>query len=80
MSFKVIAPLAAHVAISCFSINLEIKQGSLIAVVGTVGSGKSSLLSAILGEMNNVQGVVKVKVYPIGKEKPHPVFIVESTR
>ena len=32
-------------------INLEIEQGQLIAVIGAVGSGKSSLLQAILGEM-----------------------------
>jgi ABC-type lipoprotein export system ATPase subunit len=30
-----------------FSISIEIPDGSLVAVVGTVGSGKSSLLSAI---------------------------------
>lgn len=33
------------------NINLTIKKGSLVAIVGQVGSGKSSLLSAILGEM-----------------------------
>lgn len=33
------------------NINIEIKQGELIAVVGEVGCGKSSLLSGILGEM-----------------------------
>ena len=32
-------------------IELQIKKKSLVAVVGTVGSGKSSLMSAILGEM-----------------------------
>eukprot|EP00301_Raphidiophrys_heterophryoidea_P005475 c12292_g1_i1.p1 GENE.c12292_g1_i1~~c12292_g1_i1.p1 ORF type:complete len:1600 (+),score=427.88 c12292_g1_i1:315-4802(+) len=33
---------------------LEIKRGSLVAVVGATGSGKSSLLNAILGEMPRV--------------------------
>uniref|UniRef100_A0A8C0ED97 ABC-type glutathione-S-conjugate transporter n=1 Tax=Bubo bubo TaxID=30461 RepID=A0A8C0ED97_BUBBB len=33
------------------SINLMVPQGSLLAVVGQVGAGKSSLLSALLGEL-----------------------------
>ncbi|KAI7803545.1 putative multidrug resistance-associated protein 1-like [Triplophysa rosa] len=32
-------------------INVKVQHGSLVAVVGHVGSGKSSLLSAMLGEM-----------------------------
>ncbi|XP_069125383.1 multidrug resistance-associated protein 1-like [Argopecten irradians] len=42
-------------------INLEIPDGSLVAVVGTVGSGKSSILSAILGEMEKLKGKANVK-------------------
>lgn len=37
-------------------------EGSLVAVVGHVGSGKSSLLSALLGEMDKLEGTVAVKV------------------
>lgn len=33
------------------NINVHIKHGSLVAIVGAVGSGKSSLLSTILGEV-----------------------------
>ncbi|XP_023935367.1 multidrug resistance-associated protein 1 isoform X2 [Bicyclus anynana] len=40
------------------NINVRIPRGSLVAVVGAVGSGKSSLLSAFLGEMNKVSGRV----------------------
>merc|ERR1719189_491266 len=36
------------------NVSLDIPKGSLIAVVGQVGSGKSSLLSAILGEMEPI--------------------------
>ncbi|GAB9477009.1 Abc transporter c family member 2, partial [Globisporangium polare] len=32
-------------------LNLQIDAGSLVMIVGTVGAGKSSLLSALLGEM-----------------------------
>lgn len=39
-----------------------IPEGSLVAVVGHVGSGKSSLLSALLGEMDKLEGTVAVKV------------------
>ncbi|KAI7696126.1 Multidrug resistance-associated protein 1 [Sarcoptes scabiei] len=42
------------------SINLEIKKGSLVAVVGHVGSGKSSLLSALLGDMEYISGKVNI--------------------
>ncbi|KAA0044372.1 ABC transporter C family member 14-like [Cucumis melo var. makuwa] len=41
-------------------INLKIKKGELTAVVGTVGSGKSSLLASILGEMQKLSGKVHV--------------------
>ncbi|VDK67605.1 unnamed protein product [Litomosoides sigmodontis] len=42
--------------VDCFAI----PKRSLIAVVGRVGSGKSSLLSAILGEMKKVKGYIGV--------------------
>ncbi|KAH8032657.1 hypothetical protein HPB51_026170 [Rhipicephalus microplus] len=39
-------------------VSLEVKPGSLVGVVGFVGSGKSSLLSAILGDMHVIEGRV----------------------
>nr|KAJ3421673.1 hypothetical protein HK105_002724 [Polyrhizophydium stewartii] len=40
------------------NINLAIPRGKLVAVVGPVGSGKSSLLNALVGEMKHVKGSV----------------------
>lgn len=47
----------------CFcSINVMVPQGSLLAVVGHVGCGKSSLISALLGEMERLEGEVSIRV------------------
>ncbi|KAM5152000.1 multidrug resistance-associated protein 1-like [Mantella aurantiaca] len=43
------------------NINLSIPKGSLVAVVGQVGCGKTSLLSALLGEMEKVDGTIALK-------------------
>ncbi|XP_045534713.1 multidrug resistance-associated protein 1 isoform X4 [Papilio machaon] len=40
------------------NISVRIPRGSLVAVVGAVGSGKSSLLAALLGEMDKISGRV----------------------
>ncbi|KAG0368491.1 hypothetical protein BGX24_002797 [Mortierella sp. AD032] len=42
-------------------ISLSMTKGSLTAVVGRIGQGKSSLLNAILGEMYTLQGRVTVR-------------------
>lgn len=49
---------------STSSVTFNFKPGELVAVVGIVGSGKSSLLSAVLGEMDKIQGNVTVNVNP----------------
>jgi ABC-type hemin transport system ATPase subunit len=36
-------------------------MGELLAVVGRVGAGKSSVISAILGEMTKLEGKVSVR-------------------
>ncbi|CDY43375.1 BnaA01g30060D [Brassica napus] len=41
-------------------INLKVFHGMKVAVCGTVGSGKSSLLSSILGEVPKISGSLKV--------------------
>ncbi|XP_044973529.1 ABC transporter C family member 14-like [Hordeum vulgare subsp. vulgare] len=41
-------------------IEMEVRKGELAAVVGTVGSGKSSLLSCIMGDMHKLSGKVSI--------------------
>uniref|UniRef100_A0A8C1RBP7 Cystic fibrosis transmembrane conductance regulator n=1 Tax=Cyprinus carpio TaxID=7962 RepID=A0A8C1RBP7_CYPCA len=43
------------------NLSLTVKPGQLLAVIGPVGAGKSSLLSTVLGELPAEKGVVKVK-------------------
>uniref|UniRef100_A0A8C5WWI1 ABC-type glutathione-S-conjugate transporter n=1 Tax=Laticauda laticaudata TaxID=8630 RepID=A0A8C5WWI1_LATLA len=60
-------PLPACILNTClydillYSITLEIAHGSLVAIVGSVGSGKSSLISAMLGEMENIKGHINIQ-------------------
>ncbi|KAF9107853.1 hypothetical protein BGX29_004457 [Mortierella sp. GBA35] len=42
-------------------INLQVAKGSLTAVVGRVGQGKTSLLSAMIGDMYKRQGSVRIR-------------------
>ncbi|XP_010544544.1 PREDICTED: putative ABC transporter C family member 15 [Tarenaya hassleriana] len=41
-------------------IELKVKRGMKVAICGAVGTGKSSLLSAILGEIQKLSGTVRV--------------------
>ncbi|KAI8537302.1 hypothetical protein RHMOL_Rhmol09G0012900 [Rhododendron molle] len=41
-------------------INISVSRGMRVAVCGTVGSGKSSLLSCILGEVPKMSGTIKL--------------------
>eukprot|EP01064_Diplonema_japonicum_P019367 TRINITY_DN2806_c0_g1_i1.p1 TRINITY_DN2806_c0_g1~~TRINITY_DN2806_c0_g1_i1.p1 ORF type:complete len:1426 (+),score=378.22 TRINITY_DN2806_c0_g1_i1:35-4312(+) len=42
------------------NINLEVKKGELVMVVGKVGSGKSSLTASMLGEITEAQGTTHI--------------------
>ena len=44
-----------------FDIDLKVRKGDLVGVAGAVGSGKSSLMSSILGEMRRLTGEVSVR-------------------
>ena len=58
-------------------INMSVQAGSLVAVVGSVGSGKSSLLSALLGEMTRTSG--SVNVHGTTAYVPQQAWIQNST-
>ena len=57
--------------------NLEIKHGELVAVIGSVGSGKSSFLQAILGDMAKRSGTAKI--YGRVAYVPQQAWIFNST-
>jgi ABC-type transport system involved in cytochrome bd biosynthesis fused ATPase/permease subunit len=42
-------------------IDFECKRGELVAVVGSVGCGKSSFINAILGEVRELSGTAAIK-------------------
>ncbi|XP_006177042.1 canalicular multispecific organic anion transporter 2 [Camelus ferus] len=46
---------------SLHSLDIQVPKGALVAVVGPVGCGKSSLVSALLGEMEKLEGKVYMK-------------------
>jgi len=46
---------------SLLNLNFSVNKGELLMVIGTVGSGKSSLLASILGEMTSIDGKVMMK-------------------
>ncbi|XP_078254928.1 ATP-binding cassette sub-family C member 10 [Rhinoraja longicauda] len=48
------------------NLNLILRKGQLIGIVGKVGSGKSSLLAAITGELNRLDGEVYISTLEEG--------------
>lgn len=51
---------AVPVSMTLSDVSLEVAPGKLCLVVGITGGGKSSLLSALLGEIRRVKGSVRV--------------------
>uniref|UniRef100_A0A8B9W8H4 ATP-binding cassette sub-family C member 5 n=1 Tax=Bos mutus grunniens TaxID=30521 RepID=A0A8B9W8H4_BOSMU len=43
-----------------YNIDLEIEEGKLVGICGSVGSGKTSLISSILGQMTLLEGSIAV--------------------
>jgi len=66
-------------AISLRNINLHIKHGELVAVVGETGSGKSSLLAAILNQVPCVTPGGKVFAQGLVSYVPQQSWIFNAT-
>jgi len=49
------------------SLDLKIKKGEFVCIVGDVGSGKSSLLSALIGDLLLIEEKEKTK-YPADRD------------
>ena len=45
-------------------LNLKIPRGSFVAISGRIGSGKSSVLNALIGEMRRTKGEVSLWICP----------------
>ncbi len=70
-------------------VTLEIKRGSSVGVVGATGSGKSTLVDVILGQIPPTQGVITIDGRPISEVKrqwqtmigfvPQDVFITDGS-
>ncbi|KAJ7050501.1 multidrug resistance-associated ABC transporter [Mycena amicta] len=59
------------------NINLVARKGQLTAVMGRVGAGKTSLLSAIIGDMTRSEG--KVKLFGTVSYAPQNPWIMSAT-
>ncbi|XP_072021809.1 ATP-binding cassette sub-family C member 5-like [Amphiura filiformis] len=52
---------SSSVVTCLFDMNLVVKKGSLVGICGSVGSGKSSLMSALLGRMVRMNGTIALE-------------------
>lgn len=54
-------------------LNLEVKEGTLLALMGPNGAGKTTTLNCISGSVRPTKGEVLIKGKSIAKLKPHQV-------
>ncbi|XP_054167557.1 multidrug resistance-associated protein 1-like [Oppia nitens] len=52
---------AQKIFVSLKNINMTVEDGMFVAIVGNVGSGKSSLISALFGDMDLIDGTVNIR-------------------
>ena len=56
-----------------FDLNLEIKQGEVVALLGLNGAGKSTTFKSIMGMMKNTQGDISFANHNISKLESHKI-------
>ncbi|KAG5461158.1 MAG: P-loop containing nucleoside triphosphate hydrolase protein [Olpidium bornovanus] len=59
-------------------ISLEVKRGQIVAVIGDVGSGKTSLIAALMGQIRQVAGP-KADVYGTTSYVPQEPWLLNYT-
>ncbi|GFT24066.1 ATP-binding cassette sub-family C member 8 [Trichonephila clavipes] len=69
----------AYTIPSLRDINVQIPAGKLTIIVGNIGSGKSSLLSAILGELNVISGSINWNSSPLVAYVPQKPWLMNAT-
>ncbi|KAK3846019.1 MAG: P-loop containing nucleoside triphosphate hydrolase protein [Linnemannia gamsii] len=60
-------------------INLKVKRGEVIAIVGDVGSGKSSFVAALLGQIRQTGSGPKLKLYGKSSYVPQEAWLNNLT-
>ena len=60
-------------------VNMEVKKGRLVAICGKVGSGKSSLLAGLLGEMHKLNESGQINVDGTVAYVPQQAWIQNAT-
>lgn len=54
-------------------VSLEVPEGSVVALVGANGAGKSTILRTISGLLHPVRGTIEFRGQPIHRKEPHQV-------
>jgi ABC-type multidrug transport system fused ATPase/permease subunit len=60
------------------NVSMKVKRGQLVAVVGDVGSGKSSLIAAIMGQIRQTRGE-PIKVHGTISYVPQEAWLLNET-
>ncbi|KAF9201752.1 Multidrug resistance-associated protein 5, partial [Haplosporangium sp. Z 27] len=57
-------------------ISLNVKKGDVVAIIGDVGSGKSSFVAALLGQIRQTGGGSKLKLYGKSSYVPQEAWLI----